>query len=160
MREGAVIFLIGVAALISYSVGRHDAPTEEPSHAVASSNYARPVTLVDAAPDAPIVKPRPTPASPATRSPNISRPAPPPEAKRTIEVALTAAAIAALIVKANRDRYYATGHPCARPDDLMRNGRACGGRSAYSRPGGAAPLCYPTDVTAAMIDDYRKTLAR
>jgi hypothetical protein len=26
----------------------------------------------------------------------------------------------------------------------MRNGRACGGRSAYSRPGGAAPLCYPS----------------
>jgi hypothetical protein len=40
----------------------------------------------------------------------------------------------------------------------MRNGRACGGRSAYSRPGGAAPLCYPTDVTAAMIDAYRKML--
>jgi hypothetical protein len=33
-------------------------------------------------------------------------------------------------------------------DDTMRNGRACGGRSAHSRPGGAAPLCYPIDVTA------------
>lgn len=45
------------------------------------------------------------------------------------------------------------------PDDSMRNGRACGGRSAYSRPGGAAPLCYPSDVTAAMIGAYRQRTA-
>jgi hypothetical protein len=25
-------------------------------------------------------------------------------------------------------------------------------RSAYSRPGGAAPLCYPRDATPAMIE--------
>jgi hypothetical protein len=25
---------------------------------------------------------------------------------------------------------------------------------AHSRPGGASPLCYPSDVTAAMIDSY------
>jgi hypothetical protein len=41
----------------------------------------------------------------------------------------------------------------------MRNGKLCGGRNAYSRPGGAAPLCYPTDVTPAMIEAYRKTAA-
>jgi hypothetical protein len=41
----------------------------------------------------------------------------------------------------------------------MRNGRACGGRSRYSRPGGPAPLCYPSDVTAAMIDTYRQRQA-
>jgi hypothetical protein len=28
---------------------------------------------------------------------------------------------------------------------------------AYSRPGGAAPLCYPSDVTAAMIEKCRIT---
>ena len=37
----------------------------------------------------------------------------------------------------SRNAYYATGHPCACPDDLMRNGRRCGGNSAYIRPGGA-----------------------
>jgi hypothetical protein len=79
---------------------------------------------------------------------------------RKVEVALTAAAIAAIIIKASRDRYHATGHPCACPDDLMLNGRACGSRSAYSRPGGAAPLCYLTDVTAAIVDEYRKAMAR
>jgi hypothetical protein len=38
--------------------------------------------------------------------------------------------------------------------------RACGSRSAYSRPGGAAPLCYPTDVTPAMIESYRQRQRR
>jgi len=31
---------------------------------------------------------------------------------------------------------------CDCPYDLMRNGRLCGGRSAYSRPGGRNPICY------------------
>jgi hypothetical protein len=71
--------------------------------------------------------------------------------------ALTAAAVAVLIVKESRDEYYATGHPCACPDDVTRNGRSCGKMSAYIRPGGAHPLCSPADVTAGMIEDYRKT---
>ena len=33
----------------------------------------------------------------------------------------------------------------------MRNGRRCGKTSAYIRPGGAHPMCYPVDVTADMI---------
>lgn len=31
---------------------------------------------------------------------------------------------------------------CDCPYDRMRNGRLCGGRSAYSRPGGRSPVCY------------------
>ncbi len=31
---------------------------------------------------------------------------------------------------------------CDCPYDVMRNGRSCGGRSAYSRPGGRSPVCY------------------
>jgi hypothetical protein len=46
---------------------------------------------------------------------------------------------------------------CACPDDHDRAGRRCGGRSAYSRPGGRSPLCYPHDVTQAMIDAFRKS---
>jgi hypothetical protein len=34
--------------------------------------------------------------------------------------------IAKTIVQESRQEYYATGHPCACPDDLMRNGRTCG----------------------------------
>jgi len=79
--------------------------------------------------------------------------------RREATAVISAAAIAALIVKESRSAYYATGRHCACPDDRMRNGHVCGGRSAYSRPGGAAPLCYPGDVTAAQISEYRARLA-
>jgi hypothetical protein len=68
--------------------------------------------------------------------------------------------IAEIIVSESRQAYYATGHPCACPDDLARNGSRCGGRSAYSRPGGAAPLCYVADVSAADIARYRMRLEK
>ena len=48
---------------------------------------------------------------------------------------------------------YAGSCPC--PYSRDRAGNRCGGRSAYSRPGGASPLCYESDVTQEMVDDYR-----
>ena len=69
--------------------------------------------------------------------------------------ALTDQQIVQRIIQDSRQAYYATGHPCACPDDLARNGSRCGARSAYSRPGGAEPKCYPNDVTKADIDAYR-----
>jgi len=65
---------------------------------------------------------------------------------------LSAGQITTLLIKESRGAYYATGHPCACPDDHARNGSACGGRSAYSRPGGAEPKCYPKDVSKSEID--------
>lgn len=44
---------------------------------------------------------------------------------------------------------------CPCPYSVMRNGRSCGGRSAYSRPGGYAPICYPRDVGDAEIRAWR-----
>lgn len=44
---------------------------------------------------------------------------------------------------------------CACPYNHDRAGRSCGRRSAYSKPGGEAPLCYPSDVTNAMIEAFR-----
>ena len=44
---------------------------------------------------------------------------------------------------------------CPCPYNTARNGTSCG-RSAYSRPGGYAPLCYPKDVTDEMVEKYRK----
>lgn len=38
-----------------------------------------------------------------------------------------------------RSPYYGT---CDCPYDRARNGSRCGGRSAYSRPGGRSPVCY------------------
>lgn len=45
---------------------------------------------------------------------------------------------------------------CPCPYSVMRNGRACGGRSAWSKPSGASPLCYPDDVTPAMLKEARE----
>lgn len=45
--------------------------------------------------------------------------------------------------------------PCPCPYSVMRNGRSCGGRSAYSRPGGAAPICYPADIGQAEVAGWR-----
>jgi hypothetical protein len=48
---------------------------------------------------------------------------------------------------------YSGSCPC--PYNRDRAGRSCGRRSAYSRPGGAAPLCYAEDVTAKMVAEHR-----
>ncbi len=77
----------------------------------------------------------------------------------TTKEVLTDAAIAALIIAGSMALYKATGHTCACPSDTMRNGRACGGRSAWSKAGGAKPLCLPTDITPSMISGYRATEA-
>jgi len=68
---------------------------------------------------------------------------------------LTDQQVAEIIVHDIREAYYRTGHPCACREDLARNGSRCGKRSAYSRPGGAEPYCYVTDVPAAAIARYR-----
>jgi len=44
---------------------------------------------------------------------------------------------------------------CPCPYNIDRAGHRCGARSAYSRPGGASPICYARDVTQKMVDDYR-----
>ena len=45
---------------------------------------------------------------------------------------------------------------CPCPYNVAKNGSQCGGRSAYSRPGGASPICYPEDISLRMVQDYRK----
>ena len=60
------------------------------------------------------------------------------------------------IIQNSVSQYLATGHPCACPYNVARNGSQCGKRSAYSRPGGAAPLCYPPDVSDEMVADWKR----
>jgi hypothetical protein len=48
---------------------------------------------------------------------------------------------------------YSGNCPC--PYSRASNGSRCGRRSAYSRAGGEEPLCYPGDVTAEMVREYR-----
>ena len=69
--------------------------------------------------------------------------------------ALTDDQIRQKIIQESVGAYLATGHPCACPYNQARNGSSCGGRSAYSRPGGAAPLCYPADVTDQMVMQWK-----
>ena len=35
---------------------------------------------------------------------------------------------------------------CPCPYSIMSNGKKCGKRSAYSKPGGYEPLCYVSDI--------------
>ena len=49
---------------------------------------------------------------------------------------------------------YSGSCPC--PYSTTRNGSKCGKRSAYSKPGGASPLCYRSDVSDEAVENYRK----
>jgi len=53
---------------------------------------------------------------------------------------------------------YSGNCPC--PYNTASNGSRCGRRSAYSREGGEAPLCYPKDVSAAMVQEWREQHAQ
>jgi hypothetical protein len=163
MKGRAVFVLLGLGTMGAYALGYHSAPVSEaPVRATASrSGVAQPAAF--SGPAAQLPEPASVPRTtsvpgPSGRALQEEKPAAS-DAKRKVEAALTAAAIAAIIVQASRAQYHAGGRPCACPDDTMRNGRACGGRSAYSRPGGASPLCYPSDVTTAMIESYRQRAA-
>jgi hypothetical protein len=48
-----------------------------------------------------------------------------------------------------------SGH-CACPDDTDSAGRRCGARSAYSKPGGARPICYTREVPDQQVREFRK----
>ena len=48
---------------------------------------------------------------------------------------------------------YSGNCPC--PYNTDSAGRRCGGRSAYSRPGGASPLCYRSDISDEAVAEFR-----
>jgi hypothetical protein len=60
------------------------------------------------------------------------------------------------IIKESIAAHQADGSPCACPYNVMDDGRECGDQSAYAHPGGGSPLCYPKDVSAAKIHDWRR----
>lgn len=55
-----------------------------------------------------------------------------------------------------RDSVASYPGPCACPYNTDRAGRSCGRRSAYSRPGGYAPICYPSDISAEQVAAWRR----
>lgn len=83
-----------------------------------------------------------------------AKPAKPvPEVKPPPAPALSLAVIAQRLIAESRAGYPGS---CACPYDTDRGGRRCGARSAYSKPGGYAPICYESDVTAQMVEKYRR----
>lgn len=48
---------------------------------------------------------------------------------------------------------------CACPFNSARNGSSCGRRSAWSKQGGYAPICYKKEVSKEMVDEWRKNNA-
>lgn len=73
----------------------------------------------------------------------------------TTTTSLSTAQIKRILIERSQS-YYRGNCPC--PYSRMRNGRRCGGNSAYSRPGGAEPLCYDGDVSNDMVAQYRSRL--
>jgi hypothetical protein len=55
-------------------------------------------------------------------------------------------------------RDYSGKCPC--PYSRAPNGSRCGGRSVYSRPGGATPMCYESDISEKKVKKYRKELEK
>jgi hypothetical protein len=70
----------------------------------------------------------------------------------TINTGLSISEIKQTLIKRSH-AYYRGNCPC--PYNITSAGRRCGGRSAYSRPGGASPLCYESDVSEAMVAEYQ-----
>jgi endogenous inhibitor of DNA gyrase (YacG/DUF329 family) len=44
---------------------------------------------------------------------------------------------------------------CPCPFNVARNGSSCGARSAWSKQGGYAPICYEREVTTDMVSKWR-----
>ncbi|PQA89256.1 hypothetical protein CW354_04790 [Marinicaulis flavus] len=77
------------------------------------------------------------------------------EGREIARADLSNANIVAILLSQSQSRYSGS---CPCPFYSDRAGRRCGARSAYSRPGGASPLCYKSDVTDAMIRSFRAEL--
>jgi hypothetical protein len=67
--------------------------------------------------------------------------------------ALTDTQVRQLIVQESIRSYSGS---CACPFNVDRAGRRCGGRSAYSRPGGASPICYAEEISDEQVRRYRQ----
>lgn len=54
-----------------------------------------------------------------------------------------------------RESIYSYPGNCPCPYNSASNGSRCGKRSAWSRAGGYAPLCYDADISSAMVKKYK-----
>jgi len=82
-----------------------------------------------------------------------AKPAPRRDEAKSVGARLSAAAIKRRMIAASIESYPGA---CPCPYNTARNGSRCGGRSAYNRGGGYAPLCYAGDISAADVDAWRE----
>ena len=54
-----------------------------------------------------------------------------------------------------RESLAAFAGQCPCPYSAMPDGGSCDGRSAYGRPGVAAPVCYPADIGPEAVAAWR-----
>lgn len=87
----------------------------------------------------------------APGQPPIEAKEPPAKTKR-----LSDAQVKKLMIRESIDAYPGN---CPCPYNTASNGSSCGGRSAWSRAGGAEPLCFASDITAEMVAEYRASRA-
>ena len=75
-----------------------------------------------------------------------------PKIKKKVVATLSNSRIKEALIKQSI-AYYSGNCPC--PYNRASNGSRCGKRSAYSRPRGASPLCYTSDITEQMVSAYK-----
>jgi hypothetical protein len=109
-------------------------------------------------------------AQPAKRAARVGNVAPPParlrieppapvkEVPSVEQPKSSAPSDIAVVAQILRDARAAYAGSCPCPYDVGQDGKRCAGRSAYSKARGRSPLCYPSQVTPAMVDAYRKRM--
>lgn len=78
----------------------------------------------------------------------LATPTPQPVEPKAVPSAQPRSQVVRLIIERSIQNYPGN---CPCPYNVDRAGRRCGARSAYSKPGGASPICYEGDVTWQMV---------
>ena len=65
------------------------------------------------------------------------------------------AEIKKILIERSIFEYFAYKGNCPCPYNFDVVGRRCGERSAHTKPGGASPLCYDSDVSDWMVKRYK-----
>ena len=159
--------LVLVAGLCLTGCSRHPPPQNAavstyPSTRATTAALNQAASAVPASPEPQPVAVLPTPgdntlsaATPQTAPVILAPPSAPTPSAASISP--SDQAIRAALIQQSLASYYGS---CPCPYNTDRGGRRCGGRSAYSRPGSQAPLCFDSDISDEMVSAYRARLTK